>query len=97
MRGFDVDHRVEGFVREGQVLGAAVHKIQPGQDVPLSAVGDTVRVEVQARVGGGLQRAGEVGGSVAVAAADLSHLFAAEVDLGRGLVVKLDGVPVGLV
>jgi hypothetical protein len=41
--GFDIDHRVEGFVREGQVLGAAVQKIQPGQDVPLSAVGDTVR------------------------------------------------------
>jgi hypothetical protein len=30
VRGFDIDHRVEGFVREGQVLGVAVHEISLG-------------------------------------------------------------------
>jgi hypothetical protein len=37
VRGFDIDHRVEGFVREGQVLSVAVHEIQAGQIVPFSA------------------------------------------------------------
>ena len=53
-----------------------MHEIQPGQIMPLSAKGDAVRVEVQARVGGRVQRALEVGGSTAVAAADLQNLFA---------------------
>ena len=35
--GFDVDHRVEGLVVERQVLGVALHEIQAGQIVPLSA------------------------------------------------------------
>ena len=58
VRGLDIEHRVEGFVREGQVLGVAVHEIQPGHVVPLLAVGDPVRVVVQAGIGGGLQRVG---------------------------------------
>jgi hypothetical protein len=31
VRGFDVDHRVEGLVGEGQILGAALHELQAGQ------------------------------------------------------------------
>ena len=44
-----------------------------------------------------MQRAHQVGGSAAVPAADFQHFFAAEIDLGCGLVVELNAAPVGLV
>ena len=99
VRGLDVDHRVEGFVRERQVLGVTVHEVQARHLVPLLAEFDSGRVEVQTGVGGRLQRAGQVRGAAAMAGAALQHLLAGEVDavLGRGLVVELDAVPVRLV
>jgi hypothetical protein len=59
-RGFDIDHCLEGFVGEGQVLGVALHELQASQVVPFSAEGDTGRVQVQPRVGGRMQGAHEV-------------------------------------
>src|ERR1700733_15820229 len=56
-----------------------------------------VRVVVQPRVGGWVQRPYQIRGSTAVAAADFQYLFAAQIRLGRGAVVKLDAVPVGLI
>src|SRR5271165_7006214 len=56
-----------------------------------------VRVVVQPGVGGRAQRPYQIRGSTAVSGADLQHLFAAEIRLGRRAVVKLDGVPVGLI
>src|ERR1700742_4133969 len=44
VRGFDIEHRVEGLIGEGQILGIAVHEIQPGQTVPFPAEGDGVCV-----------------------------------------------------
>ena len=46
VRGLDVDHRIEGFVGEGQVLGVAVHELEAGQLVPLPAEFDAGCVEV---------------------------------------------------
>src|SRR5271166_1529006 len=56
-----------------------------------------VRVVVQPGVGGRAQRPYQIRGSTAVSGADLQHLFAAEIRLGRRAVVKLDAVPVGLI
>ena len=78
-RGFEIDHRVEGLVGEGQLLCVAVHEVHAGQIVPLSAKGDGGPVQVQPCVGGRVQGAHEVGGSAAVAATDLQHPFAPEV------------------
>jgi hypothetical protein len=60
VRGFDIEHHVEGFVVEGQVLGVASHEIRTGQIVPFLAKLDAGRVQVQSRVGGRLQGAHEV-------------------------------------
>jgi NAD(P)-dependent dehydrogenase (short-subunit alcohol dehydrogenase family) len=60
VRGFDIDHRIEGLVGEGQVLGAALHEIEVRQVVPLLAEGDAGCVEVQPRVGAGVHRSHEV-------------------------------------
>ncbi|MDT7761553.1 MAG: hypothetical protein QOC63_973 [Mycobacterium sp.] len=60
VRGFDIDHRVEGLVREGQVFSVASHEIQAGQIVPFPAERDAGRVQVQSGVGGRVQGAGEV-------------------------------------
>src|SRR3954447_4274984 len=97
VRGLDVDHRIKGFVREGQVLGVALHEIQAGQLVPLPAEVNGGRVEVQPRVGGGMHRPYKVGGSAPMATADFQHFLAAEIDLACGLVVELNAAPVGLV
>ena len=34
VRGFDVDHRVEGLIGKGQAFGVALHEIQARQVVP---------------------------------------------------------------
>jgi hypothetical protein len=60
VRGFDIDHRVEGLVGERQVLGVALHELQAGQIVPFPAKVDTGRVQVQSGVGGRVQGAHEV-------------------------------------
>ena len=44
-----------------------------------------------------MQRAREIGGSAAVAATDLQHLFIHDIGLGRHAVIELDVEPVGLV
>ena len=97
VRGFDIEHHVEGFVVEGQVLGIASYEIQTGQIVSFLAKLDTGLVQVQPRVGGRLQGAHEVRGSAAVAATDLQHPFAAQIRLGRRAVVQVDVGSVGLV
>ena len=43
VRGFDIDHCVEGFVGEGQVFGVSLDEIQAGQLVALSAEVDAGR------------------------------------------------------
>ena len=50
MRGFDIEHRVEGFIGEGQVFGVAVNEIKARELVSFLAEGDAVSVEVQPRV-----------------------------------------------
>ena len=96
-RGFDIDHRVEGLVGEGQVLSIALHELQASQIVSFSAKVDAGRVPVQSGVGGRVHGAHEVVGSAAVAATDLQHPLAAEIHLGRSAVVQLDTEPVGFV
>lgn len=97
IRGLYVDHRVQGLVCEGQVFGVALHKVQAGQMMPCSAKGDGGRIQVQPRVGGGVQGAHQVGGSAAVTATDLQDALAAEVHLGRRAMVELDTGPIGFV
>jgi predicted lipoprotein len=97
MRGFDIDHRVEGLVDEGQVLGVTLHEIQARQIVPFSAKRNAGWVEVQPRIRGRAQGAHEVRSSAPVAATDLKHLCAVEISLRRRAVVELDVEPVGLV
>ena len=97
MRGFDIDHCVEGFVDEGQILRVALHEVQPGQIVPFSAERNPGRVEVQPRIRDRAQGAHEVRSAAPVAATDLKDLCAREIRLGRRGVVELDVVPVGLV
>lgn len=97
MRGFDIDHRIEGLVGEGQVFGVALHEIQSGQLVLFPAEVDTRRVQVQTRIGGRVQGAHKVRGSAAVPATDLEHLLATKINLGRCAVIELDAKPVGLI
>ncbi|CFR94672.1 Uncharacterised protein [Mycobacterium tuberculosis] len=52
VRGFDIDHRIEGFVGERQVLRVALHELQAGQPVLCPAEVDAGRIQVQPRVGG---------------------------------------------
>src|SRR5882757_6326405 len=65
--------------------------------MPLPARRDGGRVQVEPRVGGWFQSAGEVGGPASVTGTDLQHPLAAEIGLGRRAVVELDGKPVWLV
>ena len=97
MRGFDIDHHVEGLIAEGQVLGVALHEIQAGHVVPFSAKVDAGLVQIQPRVGGRAQGTHEVRGSAAVTATDLQHPFAVDIHLSCRAVVELHEVPVGLI
>ena len=45
MRGFDIDHLVEGLIEEGQLLGVTLHEIQTRQLVPFSTKVHAGRVE----------------------------------------------------
>ena len=96
VRGLDVEHRVEGLIGERQVLGVAVHEIQPGRlcrlanampsglkSNPVYEAGCSVLIEVRA--------------AAAVTAAGLQHFFTAEIGLGRRAVIELNAVPVGLI
>ena len=96
-RGFDIDHGVEGLIWEGQALGVALHEVQAGQVVPLSAEFDADRVQIQRRVGGRAQGPHQVRSAAAVAATDLQYLFADEIHLRRRAMVELDGKPVRLI
>jgi len=51
VRGFDIDDRVERLVREGQVVGIALHEIQAVQVVCLTAEIDPGLVQIHTRVG----------------------------------------------
>jgi hypothetical protein len=47
VRGFDIDHCVEGLIGEGQVLSVALYEVQARQIVPFPTKVDAGRVQGQ--------------------------------------------------
>jgi hypothetical protein len=97
VRRLKVDHDVERFIGEGEVLSIALNKIKPRQDVPFATEAYAGGVKVESCIGGRFEGANQIGRPASMAAADFQHIFAGEVRVDCQTVIELDWISVGLV
>ena len=97
MRGLDVDHRVEGAVRNGKGERVTLTKLQSVELVASPAELDRGLGDVDAQHAPRPEVALDIGSAAAAAAADLQNIAAAEIDPRRDAMVEVDRVALFLV
>jgi hypothetical protein len=90
MRSLNIDHDIEGAVRERQLLGITYLETKPRDLMPCLAMADSLGIEIQPDVLGWQISPGKIISAASMTAADLKHTQATQVDTAADMLIELD-------